>query len=269
MSNTILSGSREPHQSPILLDPQRPLSPAQTALTALGIVSAFIPLFGYGWQAMTQDPETHFRHELGKRINRRKSDEANLALILQLAGHARLPLPAHHPALCAGREAEARPLRQRPALAADDDRTPVGGRADAHSRARAQGLPVPVVGRQVALLHELDEAAHLADTEAAVRIEGVEPHLPFSHSGSRGTSAPERSASPTMKVGCKYDALVVAGGSGSGATPVVGAKGPLGANALLLPIPFEDPVRLGQGVDEAVVLLWRSSGVPGCPWRAR
>lgn len=55
------------------------------AATALGIVSALVPLFGYGWQAMTQDPETHFRQELGKRINKRKTDEANLTLILQLA----------------------------------------------------------------------------------------------------------------------------------------------------------------------------------------
>ena len=85
MSNAILSGSREPHQSPILLDLNALYHPPKRPLTALGIVSAFIPLFGYGWQAMTQDPETHFRHELGKRINRHRSDEANLALILQLA----------------------------------------------------------------------------------------------------------------------------------------------------------------------------------------
>ena len=85
MSNTILSGSREPHQSPILLDLNALYHPSKRPLTALGIVSAFIPLFGYGWQAMTQDPETHFRHELAKRINKHKTDEANLALILQLA----------------------------------------------------------------------------------------------------------------------------------------------------------------------------------------
>ncbi|MGE6146823.1 hypothetical protein ACLHZ5_02840 [Aeromonas media] len=85
MSNTILSGSREPHQSPILLDLNALYHPPKQPLTALGIVSALIPLFGYGWQAMTQDPETHFREELGKRINKRKTDEANLALILQLA----------------------------------------------------------------------------------------------------------------------------------------------------------------------------------------
>lgn len=85
MSNTILSGSREPHQSPILLDLNALYHPPKQPLTALGIVSALIPLFGYGWQAMTQDPETHFCQELGKRINKRKTDEANLALILQLA----------------------------------------------------------------------------------------------------------------------------------------------------------------------------------------
>lgn len=85
MSNTILSGSREPHQAPILLDLNALYHPLKQPLTALGIVSALIPLFGYGWQAMTQDPETHFRQELGKRINKRKTDEANLALILQLA----------------------------------------------------------------------------------------------------------------------------------------------------------------------------------------
>ena len=85
MSNTTLSGSREPHQSPILLDLNALYHPPKQPLTALGIVSALVPLFGYGWQAMTQDPETHFRQELGKRINKRKTDEANLTLILQLA----------------------------------------------------------------------------------------------------------------------------------------------------------------------------------------
>ncbi|WP_262109313.1 hypothetical protein [Aeromonas sp. Marseille-Q5825] len=85
MSNTILSGSREPHQSPILLDLNALYHPPKQPLTALGIVSALVPLFGYGWQAMTQDPETHFRQELAKRINKRKTDEANLTLILQLA----------------------------------------------------------------------------------------------------------------------------------------------------------------------------------------
>mgnify|MGYP006913952088 CR=1 FL=1 len=60
MSNTILSGSREPHQSPILLDLNALYHPSKRPLTALGIVSAMVPLFGYGWQAMTQDPETTF-----------------------------------------------------------------------------------------------------------------------------------------------------------------------------------------------------------------
>ena len=79
MSNTILSGSREPHQSPILLDLNALYHPPKQPLTALGIVSALVPLFGYGWQAMTQDPETHFRQELGKRINKRKADFARSA----------------------------------------------------------------------------------------------------------------------------------------------------------------------------------------------
>ena len=78
----------------------------------LGIVSAFIPLFGYGWQAMTQDPETHFRHELGKRINKHKSDEANLALMMQLA--AMLDCHCLHVTLpYALGEAELAALRQR------------------------------------------------------------------------------------------------------------------------------------------------------------
>ncbi|MDM5122248.1 hypothetical protein [Aeromonas rivipollensis] len=85
MSNNILSGSRELHLTPILLDLNALYHPPKRPLTALGIVSTLIPLFGYGWQAMTQDPETHFRHELAKRINKRKTDEANLTLILQLA----------------------------------------------------------------------------------------------------------------------------------------------------------------------------------------
>ncbi|MFC5707783.1 hypothetical protein [Aeromonas eucrenophila] len=85
MSNAILSGSREPHQSPVLLDLNALYHPPKRPLTALGIVSTLIPLFGYGWQAMTQDPETHFRQELGKRINKHKTEEANLTLTLQLA----------------------------------------------------------------------------------------------------------------------------------------------------------------------------------------
>lgn len=86
MSNNILSGNRELQLTPIELDLNALYHPPKQPLTALGIVSAFIPLFGYGWQAMTQDPETHFRHELAKRINKHKTDEANLILILQLAG---------------------------------------------------------------------------------------------------------------------------------------------------------------------------------------
>ncbi|BEJ50014.1 hypothetical protein Ri1_26130 [Aeromonas dhakensis] len=86
MSNNILFGNRELHLTPIELDLNALYHPPKQPLTALGIVSAFIPLFGYGWQAMTQDPETHFRHELAKRINKHKTDEANLILILQLAG---------------------------------------------------------------------------------------------------------------------------------------------------------------------------------------
>ncbi|MGL6486326.1 hypothetical protein ACSZNF_04515 [Aeromonas hydrophila] len=86
MSNNILSGNRELHLTPIELDLNTLYHPPKQPLTALGVVSAFIPLFGYGWQAMTQDPETHFRHELGKRINKHKTDEANLILTLQLAG---------------------------------------------------------------------------------------------------------------------------------------------------------------------------------------
>ncbi|WP_324043757.1 hypothetical protein [Aeromonas dhakensis] len=86
MSNNILSGNRELHLTPIELDLNALYHPPKQPLTALGIVSAFIPLFGYGWEAMTQDPETHFRHELAKRINKHKTDEANLILILQLAG---------------------------------------------------------------------------------------------------------------------------------------------------------------------------------------
>ena len=85
MSNNILSGSRELHLTPILLDLNALYHPPKRPLTALGVISAFMPLFGYGWQAMTQDPETHFRHEIGKRINKHKTDEANLVLMLQLA----------------------------------------------------------------------------------------------------------------------------------------------------------------------------------------
>ena len=85
MSNNILSGSRELHLTPILLDLNALYHPPKRPLTALGVISAFMPLFGYGWQAMTQDPETQLRHEIRKRVNKHKTDEANLILILQLA----------------------------------------------------------------------------------------------------------------------------------------------------------------------------------------
>jgi len=76
MTKTILFGEGEVRQNPVLLDLNE---------TALGIVSALVPLFGFGWQAMTQDPETQLRHEIRKRVNKHKTDEANLILILQLA----------------------------------------------------------------------------------------------------------------------------------------------------------------------------------------
>lgn len=85
MSNNILSGSRAPYQSPIQLDLNALYHPPKRVLTSSGIINAFMPLFGFGWQALTQDPDTHFRHEVAKRINKRKTEEANLILILQLA----------------------------------------------------------------------------------------------------------------------------------------------------------------------------------------
>ena len=86
--------------------------------------------------------------------------------------------------------------------------------------------PCPSRGRQIALLHEFDEAAHLGRHETAVRIEGIEPHLPLLPPSNRGP-APPSAAHPHDEGGLQDDALVVAGGPGQG-HPVVGAKGALG-----------------------------------------
>ena len=85
MTKTILFGGGEVRQNPVLLDLNALYHPPKQPMTALGIVSALVPLFGFGWQAMTQDPETQLRHEIRKRVNKHKTDEANLILILQLA----------------------------------------------------------------------------------------------------------------------------------------------------------------------------------------
>ncbi|BEE18375.1 hypothetical protein VAWG006_26280 [Aeromonas enteropelogenes] len=85
MKKTILFGDSESTQDPLLLDLNALYHPPKQPLTALGIVSALVPLFGFGWQAMTQDSRTQLQHEIAKRINKRRSDEANLILILQLA----------------------------------------------------------------------------------------------------------------------------------------------------------------------------------------
>ncbi|WP_421229184.1 hypothetical protein [Aeromonas jandaei] len=85
MTKTILFGGGEQMQEPLLLDLNVLYHPPKRPLTALGIVSALVPLFGFGWQAMTEDPQTQLRQEIAKRVNNRRSDEANLILILQLA----------------------------------------------------------------------------------------------------------------------------------------------------------------------------------------
>ncbi|HEH9425927.1 TPA: hypothetical protein SIA29_000817 [Aeromonas sobria] len=85
MTKTILFGGGEVSQNPVLLDLNELYHPSKQPMTALGIVSALVPLFGFGWQAMTQDPESQLRHEIRKRVNKHRTDEANLILILQLA----------------------------------------------------------------------------------------------------------------------------------------------------------------------------------------
>ncbi|WP_068976987.1 MULTISPECIES: hypothetical protein [Aeromonas] len=85
MTKTILFGEGEVSQNPVLLDLNELYHPPKQPMTALGIVSALVPLFGFGWQAMTQDPESQLRHEISKRVNKHRTDEANLILILQLA----------------------------------------------------------------------------------------------------------------------------------------------------------------------------------------
>ena len=85
MTKTILFGGDEVRQNPVLLDLNELYHPPKQPITVLGMVSTLIPLFGFGWQAMTQDPETQLRQEIMKRVNKHKRDEANLILILQLA----------------------------------------------------------------------------------------------------------------------------------------------------------------------------------------
>ena len=65
MTKTILFGEGEVRQNPVLLDLNELYHPPK--------------------QPMTQDPETQLRHEIRKRVNKHKTDEANLILILQLA----------------------------------------------------------------------------------------------------------------------------------------------------------------------------------------
>src|SRR5690606_10600024 len=107
--------------------------------------------------------------------------------------HARLPLPAHHAALCPRRGAARHLAAPSAALANNADRSTAGGRA---AVARRTSIPtvrllciinpgtgsrfaIPVVRRQVALLHEFDKAAHLAGDESAMGVEGIETHLPL------------------------------------------------------------------------------------------
>lgn len=85
MTKTILFGGEKIGQDPVLLDLNALYHPPKQPITVLGMVSALVPLFGFGWQTMTQDPETQLRHEIAKRVNKHRTDEANLILILQLA----------------------------------------------------------------------------------------------------------------------------------------------------------------------------------------
>jgi hypothetical protein len=85
MSNNILSRDRVPMQEPVAFDLNVLYHPPKRPLTALGIISAVMPMFGFGWQAMTGDPEQHFRFDVERRINRNRRDEANLILMLQIA----------------------------------------------------------------------------------------------------------------------------------------------------------------------------------------
>ncbi|MGL5452289.1 MAG: hypothetical protein ACRDBT_07805 [Aeromonas sp.] len=85
MTKTILFEGGEGMPLSLQLDLNGLYHPIKQPITALGIVSSLVPLFGFGWQAMTQDPQTQLRYEIGKRVNKRRTDEANLILILQLA----------------------------------------------------------------------------------------------------------------------------------------------------------------------------------------
>ncbi|MFR9718528.1 hypothetical protein ACL00X_04140 [Aeromonas diversa] len=108
MTKNILSRDEGALTTVVELDLNALYHPAKARLTASGIFSAMAPLFGFGWAALTQDPESRLREELRRRIRKERTDLANLTLILQLAAlcdchHLRISLPMEpDAALCEG-----------------------------------------------------------------------------------------------------------------------------------------------------------------------
>lgn len=103
MSDNILSKDKGDATAPIELDLNALYHPPKAPLTALSLFSTLAPLFGFGWQALTLDRESHLRAELRRRIRKERTDLANLTLTLQLAAllechWLRIHLPAPVPA---------------------------------------------------------------------------------------------------------------------------------------------------------------------------
>lgn len=103
MSDNILSRDKGDATALIELDLNALYHPPKAPLTALSLFGALAPLFGFGWQALTQDRESHLRAELRRRIRKERTDLANLTLTLQLAAllechRLRIHLPAPVPA---------------------------------------------------------------------------------------------------------------------------------------------------------------------------
>lgn len=108
MTKNILSRDTGSLTTPVELNLNELYHPPKATLTAAGIFSAMAPLFGFGWAALTQDPESRLRAEIRRRIRKERTDLANLTLILQLAAlcdchHLCITLPMKpDEALCQG-----------------------------------------------------------------------------------------------------------------------------------------------------------------------
>lgn len=84
MTKTILFGEGEVRQNPVLLISTNSIIP-QAADDGAGDCQRAGAAVWFRLAGDDPDPETQLRHEIRKRVNKHKTDEANLILILQLA----------------------------------------------------------------------------------------------------------------------------------------------------------------------------------------